>query len=457
MDNPEPDPGSITLMKNIGTTLVPEWGFEDIYEDFNLGCVAWLDWNLDGIEDLLIQGNVYDGGYRYYQGKIDQDGWTYSTDRMEWGGINGTYPAAADVNDDDIPEITIIEYETHVSMPEWGFMWEYTYPHLRFYSPENEFGTLWKCTKHSGYRGEPWCDYGYSLKKTFQYVDFTNNGLIDYVITQIERKDDKSEFTWIYALYRNQGTNTEPSWVADTDALADLPPLFQACFVDVDGDGDKDVIGVPAGDSFPKGFLNTGSDKHPSYAEYPALVAGLENVKPSYISAGDITDNDLSLPDLVVGVKGGNITAFFNTGNANPRWTRHDEVFAGLGISGNPCLADMDADKKLDLFVSVNNTLRYYHNESTGGIEEAPSTPSGLSVTCLGRVVELRFNADSRTATNTKLFLYDASGRRVSMMTPVIEGDATLFRITGEAYGSGVYFYRIVSGADSYKGKIVLY
>lgn len=457
MADPPPMPGAIILHHNIGTATNPLWEDEDISKGWYIpGCVALCDWNEDGVVDFLFQGNEYEDGYQYYPGKLTDEGLSYDFYHLPvqvWGGIWGTYPAVADLNADKIPEIVLAETEWDCALIGWA-AFDYYYPHFRKYSATNETGTLWQRVGHSSYPCDPYVStyqYGH-----MQYVDFGNDGLCDYVIT-IFTTYFESDPTGYYRFYRNQGTKTEPAWVADSTALSSLPPLFPACFLDVDGDGDKDVIGVPLGDSFPKGFMNTGSDKYPHYAEYAPLVSGLENVKPTYFAAGDITDDDLSLADLALGIKEENITAFFNTGQSNPRWHKHEEVFKNLGISGNPSLCDADADGDLDLYVASGGTLHYYNNQSTGAIVEKPDGPSELLATHIGRNVELRFSADSGIDADAMLFLYNAAGQRVAELAPKIEANTLLFSICGDGEGPGVYFYRIVIGRDSYKGKVVLY
>lgn len=460
--DPPPMPWAIGVIHNYGSSASPLWEPLTILNRNQMDAMALIDWNQDGVEDIVFPGDEFDGGYHYVPGKSPLDTTSYDfAHHIVWGGIMADYPATADFNGDKVPEITVTEQEHHM----WGITQQthHYWSHVRTYAAIDQGTIQWKLIDENcwGY----YTSVCFGLKPTppatdssetiMQYVDFGNDKILDYV--KNVKYASESDTTGFSRLYRNQGTKTEPAWVADSTALSSLPPLFPACFLDVDGDGDKDVIGVPLGDSFPKGFLNMSSDKSPHYAEYAPLVSGLENVKPTYFAAGDITDDDLSLADLALGIKEENITAFFNTGQSNPRWHKHEEVFKNLGISGNPSLCDADADGDLDLYVASGGTLHYYNNQSTGAIVEKPDGPSELLATHIGRNVELRFSADSRIDAGARLFLYNAAGQRVAELAPKIEANTLLFSICGDVEGPGVYFYRIVIGRDSYKGKVVLY
>lgn len=440
--DPPPYPCDIHILVNTGSGKSPTWEDRRVTSLEQQDDISVLDWNKDGVEDFLLTAYEHVEGYRYIPGERSGDSILFDfAHPLIWGGIICSYPSAADVNSDGIPELALTTPELYPFLENWSLV-EYFIPFLRTYSVFNPEKTSWQLNATTAFwneRGEPW----EVIPSHLQYLDFGNDKLIDYVLNINGR----------ISLYRNQGTKTQPNWLKDTTALKDLPKLFPTCFLDIDGDGDKDVIGYSIVDSTIKGFLNVRSDNDPSYMEYEPLVSELEGIKPTYFTAGDITDNDLDLADLAVGIKGGKLTAFFNTGQNNPRWHKHEEVFKSLGVNGNPCLCDGDADGDLDLYLVTGGRLRYYRNESTGGIAESPDRPPSVTTSLIGHEVEVKLTVgtDSDEAT---LLLYNVAGQRIAEYSRRIEDGEASFRIVQQP---GVYFYRLDVENQEFRGKIVIY
>ena len=444
--DPPPCYGYISVRRNLGSAIEPVWEEERVLYLLQTWQMEVLDWNQDGVEDLLLSGDEWFSSYRLLIGEQAEDGISFKSPPLVWGGIEANYPAAADLDADGVPELAISQIEFQIDI--WGIGWYF--PYFRYYSSVNQEGTLWQLD-----RSESYCDYAYSYNGHLQYVDFDNDGLTDY-IENIAQGDIWSGFTdGKHTLYRNQGTKTQPVWPDEGEILNDLPILFPSCFLDADGDGDKDVIGFSWEDSILVGFLNVGSDQHPNYMKYDALSSGLEGINPTYLAAGDITDNDLDLPDLAIGIKDGELTAYFNSGQDNPRWHKHEEVFKSLGVNGNPALRDADGDEDLDLYLVTAGRLHYYRNESTGGVsdENSPARLSSVTIAYIGDEVEISLTS-GKPSDEAKLLLYNTAGQRVVQDSRQPQEGMVRFRILQPP---GVYFYRVSSGGQNFKGKIVLY
>jgi hypothetical protein len=451
--DPPPYWCDIKVLVNNGTGDSPEW--EENYvsgmEEFNqLEDLNVLDWNDDGVIDLLITQMDYGDAYHYIPGTDTGEGISYDFNHpLIWGGIIGSYPAAADVNDNDLPELAMVRYEYQMDI--WGHP-GWTYPCFSHFCSENQEGTKWRLQKRYYYLS---CDYAIiETKGHLQYLDFDNDGLIDYVINIVNTDTGYNHCGGYHELYLNHGTKTEPDWIESEGTLNDLPDLFPSCFLDIDGDGDKDVIGFSVEDSVLAGFLNTGSDNNPRYSRYDALVSGLEGVTPTYFAAGDLTDNDMDEPDLAVNIVGDGLTSFFNSGQANPRWHKHEEVFKELGVNGNPALCDADGDGDLDLYLVTGGRLHYYRNESTGGIAETPPTYlPRVSITYIGREVEVSLTV-APSDDEVRFLLYNAAGQRVMASSQKPRDGEVRFRISQQP---GVYFYRASTEELEITGKVVLY
>lgn len=437
----------LMVLLNSGTSTSPQW--ENVYIDIieaPLEIFVINDWNRDGVEDFFLTHDYHHvEAYLYYPGYKTTASDSYNFNHpFLWGNIYSAYPAVADLDDNGVPEIDVIKLEYHWELD--GSMWyEYFIPHLRAYSLAGNKGYMWcRGTEREFYELRPpndSCPYQVNPAHK-QYVDFGRDILIDYVLN----------LDGVNELYRNKGTAEVPLWVRDAEAFTDLPRLFPSLFLDIDGDGDKDALGVPAGDSFLAGFINTGSDKNPNYMRYDVLASGMEELKVSYLAAGDITDNALGLADLAVATQGGALTAFFNNGQANPRWTRHDEVFKPLGVAGNPALCDADQDGDLDLYLVKGGRLCYFRNESTGGIEDKPREEiSGLRMTYMGREVEVSLALGGQD--EASMSVYNALGQRVMHVRKVPLNGRVVFRV---AQPSGVYFCRVTQGKLSLATSFVL-
>ena len=164
-------------------------------------------------------------------------------------------------------------------------------------------------------------------------------------------------------------------------------------FVDLDGDGDLDLV-VGAYDGTLRSFANNGAGGFSALTGAANPFDGLDVGSYSTPSFVDLDgDGDL---DLVVGESSGTLRSFANngaggfsalTGAANP--------FNGLDVGSysTPSFVDLDGDGDLDLVVGAyDGTLATYENTTPRGVgfavtiipeQEAPTISGDQSITVL--------------------------------------------------------------------------
>jgi hypothetical protein len=214
------------------------------------------------------------------------------------------------------------------------------------------------------------CGYG----STPRLVDMNGDGLPDLI----------SRMASHLIYYTNEGTLGDPRFVYQISnfggiQLADLIPWF----VDLDGDGDYDLLAGTSAIPGPPGlhyYRNQGSPQNPNFVLVSSnLVPGVFTQNSVLLSpwTADIdADGD---QDLFVTDDTGHLYFFRNTGSLNHfHFVLESTQWQGIGI-GNPpphhyaCFYDIDEDGDLDLFIDKSSyyyqpwekTLMFYRNIGT--------------------------------------------------------------------------------------------
>jgi hypothetical protein len=175
-----------------------------------------------------------------------------------------------------------------------------------------------------------------------------------------------------FSYFQNTGTATAPSFaavVANPFGLTDIGNFSTVSFVDIDGDGDLDLL---AG-GFDGNFHyeeNTGSATAPAFAAAVTNPFGLSYVgeassAPRFVDLDG--DGDF---DMVSGDKLGNYNYYENTGTATaPAFAAPVEGAFGwtdVGQYSTPAPADLDGDGDFDLVSGdLAGNVRYYENTGT--------------------------------------------------------------------------------------------
>jgi large repetitive protein len=179
-------------------------------------------------------------------------------------------------------------------------------------------------------------------------IDWDNNGVLDLLVGQKNGT---------LSLFRNQGTPFSPDWIfaENNFQLIDIGGESAPCIVDIDGDGDADVV---IGSANPTVFLyeNRKQDEQSLlwnisnnlFHFHKLVVTG----QRASIAAGDLNGNGLL--DLIVGEAKGNLNYYQNQGTATePNWVlQTEELISVTGIENSvPTLGDINGDGLLDLLV----------------------------------------------------------------------------------------------------------
>ena len=201
------------------------------------------------------------------------------------------------------------------------------------------------------------------------FVDADNDGDMDLVI-------GRGEGDLFY--YENTGNATHANYTRREGALnpfdgVNVGYYSKPAFVDADNDGDMDlVIGRHEGD-FKHYYENTGSPSNPSYTRREGALNpfdGVANVGFNSVPAFVDVDDDGDM-DLVIGrYKPGDLIYYENTGSAsNPSYTRREGAlnpFDGVADVGKnivPAFVDVDNDGYMDLVIGrFDGDLKFYHS-----------------------------------------------------------------------------------------------
>ena len=182
--------------------------------------------------------------------------------------------------------------------------------------------------------------------------------------------------------YENTGSSSSPSWadVNNTlfaDANGQIGTDARQTFVDLDNDGDKDMV-VGIGESLfggptpgiSMGFRNTGTASLPVFLRDDALVTGIPDVGlNAYPSFADLDDDGDY--DLLMGRDGAAVYYYENTGSPTaPAWTSNNTLFSVVETSNywkDPTFCDLDGDADADLIYGTDDGDLYFY-ENTGTI-----------------------------------------------------------------------------------------
>jgi Secretion system C-terminal sorting domain/FG-GAP-like repeat len=205
------------------------------------------------------------------------------------------------------------------------------------------------------------------------YLDISGDGVQDLVVAPNNFSDVKeTQQIWYY---KNNGQFNKPKFELSktnlfSEKTLDLGARSAPVFVDIDADGDQDLLVASNGDySVTSGladplyvFKNIGTATTPKYelTEKNFMNFSQFKFRHSIPNVGDVDgDGDL---DLLVGTLKGKIAYFNNTaGVGKPvNWTLIDSNLLGKvpnfdESNASPCLFDYNKDGKMDLLVGYYN------------------------------------------------------------------------------------------------------
>ena len=183
-----------------------------------------------------------------------------------------------------------------------------------------------------------------SLANSYHYApvlaDLNGDGLLEMLLG-----------TWNNGVlyYSNAGTPSEPQWVQDTSRTITLTRGSNTtpALVDIDGDGDLDLfIGEASGTiNF---YRNTGNAAEPRFELVSDEFAGIDVGRRSHPAFVDLDgDGDY---DMIIGRDEGGGVVFRNEGTrAEPRFVEDRSLLLPLPPLGSPVFADLNGDGSMEL------------------------------------------------------------------------------------------------------------
>ncbi len=336
-----PDPGITMGFRNTGTAANPQFTFDNTLvtgiPDIGLNSYpTFADLDNDGDYDLLFGRDLQTFVYYKNTGTNQNPIWTQNTTTFN-GVETTTYWKNPDLVDIDYDSDFDLVYGTAD-----GIMYLYrnigtaSSPSFQYY-PD-----YFKIIKLSGSGG------------SVSLADFDGDGDNDLLSGMWNGK---------FYYFRNDGTSEQPSFnLLSTTPFSNfsLTSYSAPVFVDIDNDGDYDIVsGADNGQVFL--YVNNNGTFAPNTTMFSSIDVGYRS-RPTF---ADI-DNDGDLDLLVGGETSGSTVFYINDGNNV--FTLNTTVFSSIAFPSytTPTFSDIDNDGDYDLINgSLWGNVTYYRNDGT--------------------------------------------------------------------------------------------
>ncbi|MBS1251670.1 MAG: hypothetical protein MAG451_00703 [Anaerolineales bacterium] len=199
-------------------------------------------------------------------------------------------------------------------------------------------------------------------------VHYRNDGLIDSGMRVSDFGFSLSEAT--ARNLQSEVRNVDWTFVTDRWENMDISWSTSPAFVDIDYDGDQDLLAGTGGGEITF-FRNIGTPTTPAWRFVTDEYEGIDVGSYATLAFADIdADDDY---DLFIGNSDGYVVFYRNIGTREEAvWMFVTDDYLGTNVSGSaqPALADVDDDGDLDFFVGANHEISHWRNDG------APTAPS---------------------------------------------------------------------------------
>jgi hypothetical protein len=245
--------------------------------------------------------------------------------------------------------------------------------------------------------------------------------------------------------------NTGPGFAQNTTIFSGIDVGFMSApaFADLDFDGDLDMIVGAEEATMLQFYKNTGDNTFVLDNSFIAGVTSVRDGQPAFVDLD--ADGDY---DLIIGGISGGLLYFRNIGTpVLPSWSRDDALLAEVSVRQDAAagFADMNGDGKPDVIVGeYNGNFTYFKNQLPTSVAEHSSQQSVF-------LLEQNYPNPFNPSTTIEYYIpapgfvsirvFDVLGREVTTLVDDEKGvgrHSVVFNASNLA--SGVYYYRLHSG-----------
>jgi large repetitive protein len=286
------------------------------------------------------------------------------------------------------------------------------------------------------------------------FIDIDGDGDLDIVSGSLGGK--------LYCYLNNKGSYTENTKIFAT--VNNNSIYFSApAFGDINGDGNIDLLVGAETSTDTKFYLNTGNN---TFVQNDTMFAGVtfpSNAHPVFVDVDG--DGDL---DLVMGNGWGDVIYYENTGTkTKPVWTKNETLFAGISVPQNsfPGFADLDGDGRKDFILGeYNGNFAFYKNLFATPVTAVKDKPQAAITSYkleqnypnpFNPTTVIRYQIPSNSMVSIKVF--DVLGNEVQTLVNEEKSQGSYqVQFNGAGLASGVYFYQLKAGDNVYTKKLML-